>query len=116
MKSLADTGIVLNGSTDSPGSDGNPLVSIQDMVLRVTGSGSVLSRDERISAVDAVRAYTYGSAYAVGQEVDKGTLRVGQLADFVALTDDLLEIAPERIRDQQVTATVVGGELRYGDL
>ncbi|SFS12087.1 hypothetical protein SAMN04487783_1670 [Agrococcus baldri] len=116
VKSLADAGIVLNGSTDSPVSDGNPLVSIQDMVLRRTGSGELLGPDERISAEEAVRAYTYGSAYAVSQEHDKGTLRVGQLADFVTLTDDLLAIEPERIREQQVTATVVGGEVRFGEL
>lgn len=116
IKSLADAGIVLNGSSDSPVSDANPLTGIRDMVLRRTASGEILGPKERISVAEAVRAYTYGSAYAVHQERDKGTLEVGKLADFVALTDDLLAIDPERITDQQVTATVVGGEVRFGDL
>lgn len=116
VRSLAEAGIVLNGSSDSPVSDANPLTSIRDMVLRVTGSGEVLGPGERISVEDAVRAYTYGSAYAVGQENDKGTLTAGQLADFVTLTDDLFAVAPEAITDQQVTATVVGGEVRFGEL
>ncbi|GAA3654266.1 amidohydrolase [Microbacterium marinilacus] len=116
MRSLAEAGIVLNGSSDSPVSDANPLVSIHDMVNRRTRSGEILGPHERLTAAEAVRAYTFGSAYAVGQERDKGTLSPGSLADFVALTDDLLQIAPERIRDQQVTATVVGGEVVYGDL
>ena len=115
VKSLADAGIVLNGSTDSPISDANPLVSLRDMVLRRTGSGQVLGERERVSVDEAVRAYTSGSAYAVSQEGDKGMLRVGMLADFVALSDDLYEIAPERIADQQITATVVGGEVMFGD-
>jgi predicted amidohydrolase YtcJ len=114
--SLAKAGIVLNGSTDSPVSDANPLVSLHDMVNRRTRSGRVLGPQERITVHDAIRAYTHGSAYAVGQEHDKGTLSVGKLADFVTLGDDLLQIAPERIRDQQVTATVVGGDIVFGDL
>lgn len=115
VKSLADAGIVLNGSTDSPISDANPLVSLRDMVLRRTGSGEVLGPRERVSIDEAVRAYTHGSAYAVGQEQQKGTLRVGMLADFVALSDDLYEIEPERIAEQQVTTTVVGGEVVFGE-
>lgn len=116
VKSLADAGIVLNGSTDSPVSDANPLVSLHDMVNRRTRSGRVLGPGERISVAEAVRAYTHGSAYAVGQEHDKGTLSVGKLADFVALSDDLLSIDAGRIREQQVTATVIGGEVVHGDL
>ncbi|WP_404474404.1 amidohydrolase [Microbacterium aerolatum] len=116
VKSLADAGIVLNGSTDSPISDANPLVSLCDMVLRRTSSGAVLGERERISIDEAVRAYTYGSAYAVGQEEAKGMLRVGMLADFIALSDDLYEIEPDRIAEQEVTATVVGGVLAFGDL
>lgn len=114
VKSLADAGIVLNGSTDSPISDANPLVSLRDMVLRRTGSGAVLGESERISIDEAVRAYTYGSAYAVGQEGSKGTLKVGMLADFIALSDDLYSIPAERIAEQEVTATVVGGVVEFG--
>jgi predicted amidohydrolase YtcJ len=116
VKSLANAGIVLNGSTDSPVSDANPLVSLRDMVLRRTGSGTVLGESERVSVDEAVRAYTYGSAYAVGQESSKGMLRAGMLADFIALSDDLYEIEPERIAEQEVTATVVGGVVEFGDV
>ncbi|WP_336644851.1 amidohydrolase [Microbacterium sp. USHLN186] len=116
VKSLADAGIVLNGSTDSPVSDANPLVSLRDMVLRRTGSGAVLGERERVSIDEAVRAYTYGSAYAVSQEGSKGMLKTGMLADFIALSDDLYEIAPERIAEQQVTTTVVGGVVEFGDV
>ena len=115
MRSLLDAGMVLPGSTDSPVSDGNPLVSIHDMVNRRTASGRVLGPEERLTVEQAVRAYTYGSAYAVGQETDKGTLRRGQLADFVVLSDDLFAIAPERIREVQVAATVVGGETVFSE-
>ena len=42
-----------------------------------------------------------------------GTLKIGMLADFIALSDDLYEIEPERIAEQYVTTTVVGGEVVF---
>lgn len=113
MKSLLNAGMVLPGSTDSPVSDGNPLVSIHDMVNRRTATGRVLGPAERLTVAEAVRAYTYGSAYAVGQEDAKGTLRRGMLADMTVLSDDPFQVDPSTIRQIQVTATVVGGELLY---
>lgn len=109
MRSLLDAGMVLPGSSDSPVSDGNPLVSIHDMVNRVTASGAVLEPEERISVEEAVYAYTYGSAYAVHQEGDKGTLERGKLADFVVLSADLFEVEPAAIKEQRVLRTVIGG-------
>jgi predicted amidohydrolase YtcJ len=35
------------------------------------------------------------------------------LADFVALSDDLLTVDPEGIREPSVRMTVVGGQVRY---
>lgn len=115
MKSLLGAGMVLPGSSDSPVSDGNPLVSLHDMVNRRTASGAVLGPEERLTVQEAVRAYTYGSAYAVGQEQDKGTLRAGQLADFVALSDDLFAVPKETIKQVTVAATVINGEVAFDD-
>jgi predicted amidohydrolase YtcJ len=112
-KTLLDAGIVLPGSTDCPVSDGNPLPCIHDMVNRRTRSGDICEPAESITVEEAVRAYTYGSAYAVHQEMDKGTLERGKLADFVVLSNDLFEIAPETIKDQSVLMTVIGGEVVY---
>lgn len=115
MMSLQRNGMVLPGSTDAPVSDGNPLASIHDMVNRTTTNGHVLGPDEAVSARDAVRAYTYGSAYAVNQEGRKGTLTKGKLADFVLLSDDLSAIEPSRIWQQTVGATYISGECVYND-
>lgn len=115
MKSLLDAGIELPGSTDAPVADGNPLLSIHDMVNRRTSSGQELAPAEKLSIAEAVRAYTYGSAYAAGEEGDKGTLATNKLADFVVLSDDLFEVHPEAIRDVTVGATVIGGSIVHND-
>ncbi|TQM36778.1 amidohydrolase [Pseudonocardia cypriaca] len=113
MRSLLDAGMVVPGSTDSPVSDANPLVSIHDLVNRVTSGGQDFAPAERVSAAEALTAYTYGSAFAVGREADLGRITPGRLADFVALSDDILEVDPAGIKDLHVTTTVIGGEVVF---
>ena len=61
-----------------------------------------------------MRAYTVGSAYAVHEERDKGTLAHGMLADFAVLSEDIHRVAPENIHDVAVTATILGGRIAAG--
>lgn len=113
MRSFVDAGVVLPGSSDAPVVPGEPLLSIHDMVNRTTAGGTVLNAAEALTAEQALRAYTYGSAYAVHEEHLKGQLTVGRLADLVVLSEDLLRVPAHRIRDIQVRATMVGGRFEY---
>ncbi|GAA1322683.1 amidohydrolase [Leucobacter albus] len=113
MRSFLDAGMVVPGSTDSPVSDANPFVSIHDLVNRVTSGGRPFGQHERVSVAEAVSAYTYGSAYAVNAEHERGRIVDGQLADFVALSDDIFSVDSMRIRDITVTQTFIGGQLVF---
>ena len=64
---------------------------------------------ERISAADAVRIYTAGSAAAVGREDELGQIAPGMLADFIVLDRDITACDPREIQSAQVLATYVGG-------
>lgn len=116
MKSLLDAGMVVPGSTDAPVVEYPPLHNIHDMVNRRTASGAEFVPEERVGVAEAVHAYTVGSAYASRCEDVKGSLAPGKLADFVVLSEDIYEVAPETIKDLRVTATVVGGQVMYGTL
>jgi len=116
MKGLLDAGLEVPASTDAPVVEVNPILNIHDMVNRKTASGADFVPAERITVAQAVHAYTVGSAYAVHEDHYKGTLTHGKLADFVTLSEDLYEVAPESIRDVVVTATVVGGAVIHGEL
>jgi predicted amidohydrolase YtcJ len=113
MRSLLDAGIVVPGSTDSPVSDANPLKSIHDLVNRKTSAGADFGPAERVTVAEAVRAYTYGSAYAVGREDAVGVLAPGMLADFTTLDNDVFTIDPAGIEETKVVSTVIGGEVVY---
>lgn len=115
MRSLLDAGIVVPGSTDSPVSDANPFVSMHDLVNRKTSSGADFAPSEKVTIAEALRAYTYGSAYAVDRENEVGALQVGALADFVSLSQDILAVDSPEISTITASATVIGGELLHGE-
>jgi predicted amidohydrolase YtcJ len=115
QRSLLDAGMVLPGSSDRPVAAGAPLLGIHDMVNRRAASGAPFNAGEAVTAAEALRAYTYGSAYASGQETVKGSVAPGKLADLVVLSEDPTAVSPDRIAGLAVVATIVGGEIRHGD-
>jgi predicted amidohydrolase YtcJ len=113
QRSLLDAGMVLPGSSDRPVVTGAPLLGIADMVCRRTSSGEPFNAGEAITAAEALRAYTFGSAYASHQEHVKGSVAPGKLADLVILSEDPIAVSPDRIAGLQVLATIVDGQCRY---
>jgi predicted amidohydrolase YtcJ len=65
---------------------------------------------QRLSAEAALRHFTRDAAFAEHAEEEKGTLAVGKLADLTVLSQDLLAVPPERIKDTKVLLTVLGGQ------
>ncbi len=115
LASFLRAGVVLPGSSDRPVVDGRPLLGIADMVSRRTESGRPFAPQEALSVEEAMRCYTLGSAVATRTEADRGTLRVGKLADVVVLGADPRALGddPAAIADVPVVATFIGGELRH---
>jgi predicted amidohydrolase YtcJ len=108
--------MVLPGSSDRPVVTGAPLLGIHDMVNRRTAAGAPFNPGEAITAGEALRAYTWGSAYASRAEHVKGSVEVGKLADLAVLSEDPTAVSPGRIAGLEVIATIVDGEVRYSAL
>lgn len=116
FRSLLDSGAVLAFGSDSPVAPINPLFGIYAAVTRRTlddKNPNGWIPEQKISVEEAVRAFTWGSAYAEFQETVKGTLEPGKLADFVMISDDIFTIDPVKIRDAKVLLTVVDGRIVY---
>jgi predicted amidohydrolase YtcJ len=109
--SLMEKGIVVAGSSDTPVVPLNPLAGIYAAVTRKAESGQVLSSGEAISPLQALAMYTVNAAYASFEEDIKGSITPGKLADMVVLSDNPLEVPPERIKDIKVEMTIIGGEV-----
>ncbi|HUZ35743.1 MAG TPA: amidohydrolase [Streptosporangiaceae bacterium] len=113
FRSWQRAGIRVAGSSDAPVITADPLIGIQDAVLRRTAEGLVLGPEERLTARDALALYTQHAAYAVHRESEVGSLEPGKLADFVVLDASPLDADPEQIADIGVLATVLGGTPVY---
>lgn len=112
-RSFLDHGIPVGGSSDNPCATQDPLIALQAMVTRRSSSGELLGPEQRVSAEEALRIYTLGSAYASFEEKLKGSIEPGKLADFVVLSGDPIGVPPEQISSLRVEATYLGGREVY---
>ncbi len=102
--SLAESGARLAFGTDWPVVPLDPFAGISIARAR---------HRHKLHLVQAVEAWTAGSAYAEHAEGFKGDLRAGMLADIAVLDRDLESTAAHDIGAVRVTATIVGGKLVY---
>jgi predicted amidohydrolase YtcJ len=72
--------------------------------------------DQALSVADALWGYTLGGAYAGAEEQRKGSLSVGKLGDAVVLREDILSVPQEKMSENGVQATILGGNVVYGYL
>lgn len=113
--------LIENGATLSFGSDwfvapATPLEGIYAAVTRQTldnmnPDGWV--PEQKISAEEALRAYTSFAAFSGFDENIKGSLTPGKLADLVLIDQNLLEISGQEIRNAKILLTMVGGNVVY---
>lgn len=108
-RSAIDLGVRVAGHSDWPVSAADPLLRIQDLVLRQGADGTPYAPEQCIGVDEALQVMTLGGAYASGEEALKGSISTGKLADFVVLDQDPCQVAPGRIKDIAVKATFVGG-------
>ena len=109
MKSMLEAGLTVAITSDRPVALGAPLRIMQAAIERTTQSGHLYARDERLSAYEALAAYTTGPAALTGWAGQKGVLAPGALADLTVLSDDPTQVPTEQIGDIAVLATLVGG-------
>ena len=106
-------GLIFTLHSDLPVTPVDPLFSMHCAVNRRTREGMVLGPEERISPVEALRAYTVHGAYSSFEENAKGSIEVGKAADFAVLSENPLRVPPERISEIRILRTVLGGRTVY---
>ena len=73
--------------------------------------------DQSLPDLDAaIRAYTLNPAYLMRQEDRVGSIEVGKLADLVIVDRNLFDLPLSQLGNAQVVATLLAGEVIFGDL
>lgn len=109
LQSTLDQGLKFVLHSDLPVTPVDPLFSIHAAVNRITREGKVLGEEERISPLEALKAYTTHAAFCSFEEDIKGSIEPGKLADFAVLSHNPLTVSSDKIKDIQVLQTVSGG-------
>jgi predicted amidohydrolase YtcJ len=107
FKTLLQRGLIVASGSDCPVENINPILGIWAATTRKTFP------EENLTAEEALTTYTANAAYASFDENKKGTIQVGKFADLTILSDDVLAVLPEKIKDIAVEMTIVAGKVVY---
>ena len=113
LASALRRGIRFTLHDDTPVTPVNPLLLVWGAVNRQTRDGKVLGADQRIGVLDALRAVTSEAAWQNFEEKEKGSIEAGKLADFAILSDNPLTVSAAKLREIQVTETIIGGKSQF---
>jgi len=112
-RSLIDSGATVSNGTDAPVEDVDPIPNFHALVTRRPPGGEPFFPEQRMTRMEALRAYTLNAAYAAFEEEIKGSLAPGKLADVTVLSRDILTVPDDEILHAEVVYTIVGGEVLY---
>jgi predicted amidohydrolase YtcJ len=118
-RSLREAGTRLTFNSDNPGSDHSIFYGLHSAITRQDKDGEPEGgwyREQRVTAEEAVRAYTAWSAYASFREDETGVIAPGRWADLTVMDIDpfvTAEQRPGRILDGQIVMTIVDGRIVY---
>jgi hypothetical protein len=118
-QTLLDRGARLAFGSDFPVEDVDPMEGIYAAVTRQNAAGEPAGGwhpEETVTRRQAIKGFTLDAAYAAFQEDELGSLEPGKRADFVVLSNDIMEVPAQAILDTEIIATFIDGTAVYGEL
>jgi predicted amidohydrolase YtcJ len=112
-QTLMKSGALVAAGTDAPVEDVDPILNYYAAVTRKVSDGSAFYQGQKMSRMEALRAYTINNAFAAFEDDIKGTLSIGKLADITVLTRDITTVPDEEITQAKVAYTIIGGTVAY---
>jgi len=113
IRKTIDAGVLVGGGTDGPVVPVDPFLSMWWMTTRQVLKGYALGEEHAITAKEALELYTINNARIQGVDNERGSIEVGKLADLAVLSQDILTVPADAIRDTKALLTVVGGKAVY---
>ena len=118
-RTMQQMGIPLALGSDAPVETFDPLRILYAATMRnniATRERPPWLPDQALPVAQALWGYTLGAAYAGAEEDSKGSLTPGKLGDAVGLREDILSVPQEKMVENGVQATILGGRVVYGEV
>ena len=124
FRSMIDGGILVAGGSDHmirfDSRDAinpyHPFFGMWMAITRKGSDGSVLTPEQRITRMEALKMWTANGAWLSFEEKLKGSIEPGKLADFAVISKDLLSCPEDEIKDIEPLLTAVDGRVVFGKL
>jgi predicted amidohydrolase YtcJ len=113
IRKAIDAGVLVGGGTDGPVVPVDPFLSMWWMTTRQVLKGYALGTEHAITAKEALTLYTINNARIMGVEKERGSIEPGKLADLAVLSQDILSVPLDAIRETKALITAVGGKVVY---
>ena len=111
MADVEKANIHFSYHSDMPMAPGQPLFLMDCGVNRITKSGRVAGKNQRVSREGALKAVTIEAAYSLGLENEVGSIESGKLANFTILADNPITCKATEIKNIPIWGTIHEGRL-----
>lgn len=108
-------GLRPSAHSDAPVVPPNIMRLVWSSVNRRTRSGDILGPTERISPYQALKQVTINAAWQLKEDLLKGSIEKGKIADFVILDGNPLDVDRQEICNIKVSATIKDGQFIFGE-
>ncbi len=118
-----DAGLLIGGGSDhmirldpiEATNPWDPWLGLWVAVTRQTEGAGVLNPDQKMTREEAIRFYTINNAKLHFEELQKGSIEPGKLADLILVDRDPLTCPEDDLKSTQVLWTMVGGRFVHGN-
>ncbi len=111
-KTMLDNWVPLAFGSDVPVEPADPFIGLKSALSRQDAASEPAGGwlpEQKLDLTQALRAYTFGAAYAGFAETKFGNLAPGQAADFLILDRDITVTPPSDLPATKVLQVWIGG-------
>lgn len=106
-------GIIVGGSSNHPVTPVSPFLGMYSAITRKISNGELWGVEHAITPEQALIMWTKNAAYFSQDENIKGSIEIGNFADFTLIDRDILTCPVEDIKNTKVEMTILDGKIVY---
>lgn len=111
LRDWIEAGVRIAGGSDAPLTTPDPLAGIRHAVTRIAPGLGAVGPEQALTPMAALKAYTSDAAWLAFAEHERGSLRPGTLADWIAMDGDPTDSGLPDLPSTTVRMTAVNGNI-----